>query len=48
MTPDQRREYIRRVVDEAPPLTPERCAELRELFRDAVAVVQARKRDEAA
>jgi hypothetical protein len=43
MTPDQRREHIRRVVDQAPELSPDRLAQLRELLREAVAVVHVRR-----
>lgn len=36
MTPDQRREYLRKIVDPAPPLTPELRAALRQLLRPTV------------
>lgn len=40
MTADERREHIRRIVDRAPALTPERAAELRALLAPAVSAVR--------
>ena len=39
MSPEERREYVRRVVDQAPPPSAETLAELREILRPAVAKV---------
>jgi hypothetical protein len=43
---EDRREYIRRVVDRAPPLSDETAAELRELLRPGVIASQTHIREE--
>jgi hypothetical protein len=35
MSPEERREYVRREVDKAPPLSPETVAALRLIFAEA-------------
>lgn len=43
MSPEQRREYVKQLVDKMPPLTPEQRADLRVLLRPGVIAARAAK-----
>ncbi len=45
MTGEERREYVRKLVDEMPPLTEEQRADLRQLLRPGVLAARAARQD---
>lgn len=47
MSPDELQAYVKRLVDEAPPLGPTQQARLRELLRPGAIAVRASKRPTA-
>lgn len=46
MSPEQRREYVKQLVDKMPPLTTEQRADLRMLLRPGVAAARAARIEE--